>query len=189
MLQAKLYKLSVILVIVGALNWGLVGALNIDLVEMLSTLLNVPSIQPLVYIAVGLAALYLASHRDLYLPFLGRTVVPSGFLTEKTPRGANALRRVLVKPNSKVVYWASETNHEILQNPWLAYDNYTNAGVTTSDHNGVAQLHVRFPSRYRVPYKWHNEPLPPHIHYRVCEQPGMLSEVRTVNFMGAGLPG
>lgn len=47
---------SRILVIVGALNWGLVGAFRYNLVEML--LGSVPVLLMLVYILVGIAGVY-----------------------------------------------------------------------------------------------------------------------------------
>lgn len=46
-----------ILVIVGGLNWGLVGLLNLDLVKLLFG--SIPILMQLVYILVGLAALYM----------------------------------------------------------------------------------------------------------------------------------
>lgn len=48
--------IALILVIVGGLNWGLVGALNFDLVEAL--LGSWPVVVNLVYIVVGLSAIY-----------------------------------------------------------------------------------------------------------------------------------
>lgn len=45
-----------ILVIVGGLNWGLVGAANFNLVE---TILGTGTIAKLVYILVGLSALWM----------------------------------------------------------------------------------------------------------------------------------
>ena len=45
-----------ILVIVGAINWGLVGAFNFNLVEMLFS--KVPYLVNTVYILVGLSGLY-----------------------------------------------------------------------------------------------------------------------------------
>lgn len=50
--------LALILVIVGALNWGLVGALNFNLVSTLFG--EMSSISRIVYVLVGLAAVYLA---------------------------------------------------------------------------------------------------------------------------------
>lgn len=53
----KLYILSTLLTIIGALNWGLVGLLNFDLV---ATIFGKKSfISRLIYIFVGLAGIYL----------------------------------------------------------------------------------------------------------------------------------
>ena len=49
--------IALVLVIVGGLNWGLVGLLNVDLVELIFG--SIPILQRIVYIAVGLAAIYL----------------------------------------------------------------------------------------------------------------------------------
>lgn len=47
------------LVIVGALNWGLVGLFNFNLVE--TVLSSIPQLEKLVYILVGASAVYLAA--------------------------------------------------------------------------------------------------------------------------------
>lgn len=49
--------IAFILVIVGGLNWGLVGAADIDVVQLL--LGSIPYAVQVVYILVGLAALYM----------------------------------------------------------------------------------------------------------------------------------
>ncbi len=50
------------LVVIGALNWGLMGLLNFNLVEML---FGVSSLTQLVYVLVGLSGLYLVlTHKD-----------------------------------------------------------------------------------------------------------------------------
>ncbi|MFC1767296.1 DUF378 domain-containing protein [Candidatus Margulisiibacteriota bacterium] len=48
--------IAYILVIIGAINWGLVGLANLDLVATL--LGNIPILQQATYILVGLAGLY-----------------------------------------------------------------------------------------------------------------------------------
>ncbi len=45
-----------VLIVVGALNWGLIGAFRIDLVQ--STLGTSPTLVQLFYILVGLSGLY-----------------------------------------------------------------------------------------------------------------------------------
>jgi len=51
------------LVIIGGLNWGLVGALKMDLVQLLFGFM--PMLADIIYILVGLSALYM-----LYATFI-----------------------------------------------------------------------------------------------------------------------
>ena len=51
-----LHVVAFTLVVIGALNWGLVGLLNLNLVEML---FGVSMLTQLVYILVGVSALYI----------------------------------------------------------------------------------------------------------------------------------
>lgn len=54
-----LHMAAFTLVVVGALNWGLVGLLNFNLV---STLLGtLPGVEQIVYILVGASAVYIAA--------------------------------------------------------------------------------------------------------------------------------
>ena len=50
--------IALVLVVIGGLNWGLVGAFNYNLVDQL--LFAVPLVSRVVYGLVGLAAIYLA---------------------------------------------------------------------------------------------------------------------------------
>ena len=52
--------IAVILVIIGGLNWGLVGLFNFDLVQAI--LGSIPVLAKIVYILVGIAALYMIYH-------------------------------------------------------------------------------------------------------------------------------
>ena len=54
--MSKLDWTVLVLILVGALNWGLVGIANLDLVELI--LGSIPLLQKIVYILVGVAALY-----------------------------------------------------------------------------------------------------------------------------------
>jgi len=49
---------ALILVIIGGLNWGLVGLAKMDLVAIIFG--SIPAIQMIVYVLVGLSAVYLA---------------------------------------------------------------------------------------------------------------------------------
>jgi hypothetical protein len=161
---------------VGALNWGLVGAFGFNLVSFIAdhTFKNLENI---VYILVGLSAVFHIMSRNFYLPFLGDAVFPCNSMVEKVPNDADTQVKIQVTPNSNVIYWAAEENKEVVENPWIAYAEYSNAGVVRSDVNGVAILKFRTPASYKVPHGY--KTLAAHVHYRVCSYPGMLSEVKT----------
>ena len=53
--------IALILVLVGGLNWGLVGLLNLNLVTLI--LGSVPILVTIVYDLVGLSALYIAYNK------------------------------------------------------------------------------------------------------------------------------
>jgi uncharacterized membrane protein YuzA (DUF378 family) len=54
------YWVALVLVIIGGLNWGLVGAANFDLVAAL--LGSMSMLSRVVYVLVGLSAIYVAAH-------------------------------------------------------------------------------------------------------------------------------
>ncbi|MBU2639287.1 MAG: DUF378 domain-containing protein [Nanoarchaeota archaeon] len=56
--KSTLDWVALVLVLVGALNWGLVGLFSFDLVEAI--LGSIPLLQTIVYDLVGLSALYIA---------------------------------------------------------------------------------------------------------------------------------
>jgi hypothetical protein len=127
-----------------------------------------------------LSAIYLASDRNTYLAFLGRAVYPCGDLPVKTPEGANTRIEVRVPPNANVIFWASDKGDtRIIDNPWDAYKNYANSGVAKADINGTAVLNFRAPVGYKVNMNGLSKELKPHVHYRYCLHPGMLSPVFT----------
>lgn len=178
-MQKLLHMIAVLLVIVGGLNWGLVGGFNIDLVKSVGSALNLPILSTTIYILVGLSALCLSVKRDVYLPFLNEAVYPCATLSDRAPESATVKVPVRVMPRAKVVYWASEPNQDQpVSNPWDAYTKYENSGVATADSNGIATLMVRDPASYKVPS---GRVLSRHIHYRYCVGSGMLSRVETVN--------
>lgn len=174
--QKMAFKVAMVIVIVGALNWLSVGALQLNPVQsLLGTTLS-----RVVYVVVGLAAVSIMFNRDTYLPFLGETVLPCTTIPERVPPGATKELRVPAPPGSKVLYWAAEpAMEELKQIPdWQqAYNKFENAGVTTTDSTGVAILKVRSPQPYLVPFKGRIEP---HVHFRICDSSGMLSRVKSV---------
>ena len=174
---AKLgHKLAVVLLVVGALNWGLIGAMRVNFVERL---FGKGLASRGIYILVGLAALSIAFNRDTYLPFLGESVFPCSVLTDQVPAGATRSVQVQVTPGAKVIYWASEPadSDGSIPNFEGAYRQYLNAGVTTADDTGLAVLKVREPQTYTVPIKGR---LDSHVHFRVCGPNGFIGRIKTI---------
>jgi uncharacterized membrane protein YuzA (DUF378 family) len=175
--QKLVFKVAMVLLIVGGINWLLVGLFDVNLV---SGIFGNSFLATLIYVLVGVSALIIMFDRDTYLPFLGPMVAPCSVLENRDPPGATREVKVVVEPNVKVLYWAAEPASKDLAklNSWKqAYLKYDNAGVATSNGEGVAVLKVRDPQSYKVPFMGK---LAPHVHYRVCGESGWMGRINTV---------
>lgn len=183
MIYMKYIHIVVIfLVLVGGVNWLSIGTSGQDLVRLALP----PRHAKWVYIIIGVAAFSLLFSKDMYLPFLGETVLPGGSLQQKTPQSANDQVSIKTTPNAKVVYWATEPNPtqgKSLLSWEEAYDEYENSGVAVADDQGNAILRFRgTPQAYTVPIHGRLEP---HIHFRVSGKNGMLGPVQ-IMFISSG---
>ena len=177
-LSKKAHMIAIILLVVGGLNYGVIGIFKVNLIERLLGKNTVSS--RALCIIYGLAAVSVMYYSDTYLPFLGEAVMPCSHLHNRAPPGATYDISVKVSPHAKVLYWAAEPASDYLKkiNDWSkAYLDYENAGVTTADSHGVATLSVRKPQAYVVPMKGY---LDPHVHYRVCGNSGMVGRIETI---------
>lgn len=179
--MTKFRMLLLVLVIIGAYNWGAV-AYGYNFVELLANKVSPSSsknICQIIYILVALSALALALRKDTWLPFLGCTAVPSSLLPLKSPpNNANIKVKVQVNPNSKVVYWAAY-GKDSEQDVSVAYKDFSNSGVVMSDSNGTAELSIVEGGGYHVPFRTISR----HIHYRVFSSLGnMLGPVKTAHY-------
>jgi uncharacterized membrane protein YuzA (DUF378 family) len=176
-MQKKFHMLVIALVLAGSVNWLAIGLIGKDLVRLVLS----PKWARVVYVIIGLSALGLLFQRDIYLPFLGETLVPAGALTAKSPQGANDQVTVTVKPGAKVVYWAAEPNPNQggdLPSWNKAYGTYENSGVAVADDRGKALLRIRGPPQaYRVPVHGRLES---HVHFRICDDKGFMGRVQTL---------
>jgi hypothetical protein len=104
---------------------------------MFSTVHNI-SDNFLTLILVALSVIKLATRRDVWLTFLGESVLPGSLVPLKEVNG-DTIVEVKVKPNTRVAYWAS-LPQENSKTPLVheAYGDFKNAGVVISDKNGVA---------------------------------------------------
>lgn len=181
--EIKMHMLLVALVIVGAVNWGLT-AFGYNLVEMLSKFINsllnmnLP-IDKLIYIIVAGAGIMLAVKRTTWLPFLGKSVLPS-YLVPLRENSKMATTKISINtvPNSKIAYW-SAFNKSPDQNVITAYDDYSNSGVVLSDDQGNAVLSIVEGAEYTVPS---GKTISKHVHYRIINDNAMMGDVITVKY-------
>lgn len=169
------------LIVAGALNWGLIGFFDFNLVEWIGDR-TFEHFDTIVYCLVGISAIFYFFARDYYLNFLGPSAFPCGSLAEKTPEGADTSVTVKTEPNVNVIYWSAEHGDKVASDPWIAYSQYSNAGIVRSNAKGEAILRVRKPVSYKVGV--FKKTLMPHIHYRTCDSNGMLSRVETAYIDG-----
>ena len=165
---------SILFVIIGGLNWGSIGVFKWDGIQ---SIVGKP-ISRIIYIIVGLSALWLISNRDTFLPFLGETVMPCSAIQERIPDHADTEVRIHgLKPGAKILYWATEPATQGLSsiNTWQqAYLDFANAGVAVVDEGGHVALRIRTPQPYTVPLYGRLES---HVHWRQCGEGGMLGPV------------
>jgi len=177
---AKINMILVGIVLIGGINW-LTFAFGYNLVDKLCCALsdlfrvNFP-FDKIMYVMIGLAALFLAFKRSTWLPFLGKAVLPSSIIPLSTPLEYDTVITIKTKPNSKVAYWAA---HNMGVNPDVisAYGDFSNAGVVMSDSKGFAKLLIQNGSGYYTPSGYRVER---HVHYRVLDLDyGMIGKVKT----------
>lgn len=190
-----LYMVYLGLVLVGALNWGLV-AVGYNPVDMLSNLINNGlnrlfnsnrnyHFNTIVYSLVAVSALILAIQRDVWLPFLGRSVLPSALVPLKNPSAVDTVVDVHTRPNTKVAYWASlpiksnDDDSDSDPDVMTAYGDFSNSGVVMSDDNGLAKLSIAAGTSYEVPS---GKVIPRHVHYRIINEHGMMGRIRTKRY-------
>ena len=133
------------ILILASINWSL-SLYNFNFVEFINNYINklfkinLP-INKIIYILIGLIALYIAFKRETWLPFLGKTILPDIFVPLNIPTNYNKIITIKTKPNKKIIYWAALHNEEKLDVS-LAYDNYSNSGCVLSNDLGEAQLYI-----------------------------------------------
>jgi uncharacterized membrane protein YuzA (DUF378 family) len=179
MLAGRLYIVSIVIVLLAAINLGIVGISKVNVLQYV-TFKNEMFLR-IVYVIVGLCALYLMfiRPRQTFLSFLEKTVIPPSVFKPFEQQNTNT--EVIVDANHaiKVIYWAANKNTgKISDNPYDAYDNFENSGVTNVVNN-KATLRFNCPELYQVG-RVYKKTLNPHVHYRLVYKSGVISEIFTV---------
>lgn len=165
--ETKINHFAIMLVLMGAVNWG-TTSVGYNLVEMIITKINQYvdisnfKLEKIIYLSIALAAIYLGTNRDFWLPFLGDTVMPETLVPLQKNFKYDTELTVKVTPNTKVAFWAANP-HDNTPEVMDAYGKYNNSGVVMSNDEGIATLRVIKGSGYNVPSGRY---IKPHVHYR-----------------------
>lgn len=182
--QIKLFylqKLSFVLVLFGSITSLGIGFFDTNIIDEINNAF-VDGVGFVLYFLITVATIYNISRRDFYLPFLGHSVYPCNILTPKEPLDASlSIELKNLTPSVNIVYWASDVvdptkPEKIIDNPWDAYNKYSNSGVALTEEDGTCVVKIRKPSQYRIPTGFK---LKKHLHFRECIGNGMLGPVRT----------
>lgn len=181
MQMQRIHLISTVLVLVYSFTSGLMTVFSERRGALLKT----------IAVLTVIASLVLLVQRDVYLPFLGRTFVPSVFLKDVfAPAEADVTTTIDVDAadGDKVLYWAAQKVGEaagaaagagagVMEDPQTAYGDFANSGLTVV-RNKQAVLKFKCPTEYNVPWK---VKLDRHVHYRVCcDKKGMMGPVQTI---------
>jgi uncharacterized membrane protein YuzA (DUF378 family) len=191
--EANIYFILKIIMIFGALQFCLLGLLNIfgyskkfNLIELISFKNEI--IEKGIYIIILLATIYIMLQRKTYLPFLDVAVVPLVKLLPESKQKNFELEIIInAGKGQKVIYWASnktdvnenggKNRKEEISDWQKAYGDYENSGVSAIEIDGTAKLYIKCPRKYYVMY---GKIIPKHVHYRVVKD-GLIGEVKTIN--------
>jgi hypothetical protein len=159
------------------LSYSIISSLYILLNDDYSFILRI------FVIFVIASVVLLAMKKETFLPFLGLSVLPSPLIAdEKIPKGANLSYTIDLggyPDGTLVVYWAANKTGSNIEDPFEAYKNFNNVGVSKVK-SGKAEVRIFCPDRYKTG-KMFNQLLERHFHYRIVfKDMGFLSPVMTV---------
>jgi uncharacterized membrane protein YuzA (DUF378 family) len=164
-----------LLLIIGGLNYFFIASINVNIFQYITN----KFILQLVFLLIGISALWFAFNRDYYLPFLGPSVIPIG--SNKTFEKTTQIQLTNLPPNTTVMVWGAQESDEIINNPYDAYGDYSNTVIAKTDFTGKVTVLLPCPAEYYVNKFGFNKKLKRHVHYRY-EYPkyrGLFSRIFT----------
>jgi uncharacterized membrane protein YuzA (DUF378 family) len=147
----KLYFFCLIVVIIASINWGIVGSFNISLFEIIISNKN---IRYVLYMIIGLSALYLCFQKSLWFPEYSKTLLPDKIFNLQSPNTYTHVIKVTAKQNKKIVYWTD--------------DNY---GVVLADKDNFARIKLDIKDKDTKTV----------LYYRKYNDDGVLGDVKIIN--------
>lgn len=176
MYDKKLYVylrfITINLLIIGGLTWGVIGVTNINPITRLTKAVNLPYLSRVIYSLIGLAALIFAFkfyNRDTFLPFLGKTIFPVTRLNLGYPLNYDHQAVLNAPEDAKyILYWAAQAKENI-KDPYGQFSNSGAVGVK----NGKVTIRFQQPNAYTIG----NKKIEAHVHYRWLNEDGLMSRI------------
>lgn len=177
-----IYLITAIIIIISALNCATSGLLGINFINIIT--FDKAYIKILLYLIILASVMYMLLNRTYYLPFLGKTVIPSSAFKpfETSDPSAKTITLQDIDKNAEgIIYWAANSSNNVADNPQIAYEKFSNYGVSPVV-NGMANIKFLCPQRYFVTkFGIMNTLLNKHLHYRLIYPTGILSEIKTID--------
>lgn len=167
--------LARLLLVIGGLNYFFIASINVNIFQYI----NNKFILQLVFLLIGLSALWFVFNRDYYLPFLGPSVIPIG--SNKKFEKTTQIQLTNLPINTTVMVWGAQENIQTYDNPYDAYGDYSNTIITKSDDTGKVTVSLPCPAEYYVNKFGFNKKIKRHIHYRyeLPQYRGLFSKIFT----------
>lgn len=166
-----------LLLIIGGLNYFFIASINVNIFQYITN----KFILQLVFLLIGISALWFAFNRDYYLPFLGPSVIPIGSNKTELSSPTTQIQLTNLPVNTTVMVWGAQENSQTVNNPYDAYGDYSNTIISKTDDTGKVTVSLPCPAEYYVNKFGLNKKLKRHIHYRY-EYPkyrGLFSRIFT----------
>lgn len=147
-----LYRISIVLVFIAGINWGIIGFFKKNIFECT---IKQYSIRRLLYILIGIATLYIFISKSLWnQPEYCKTIFPSKMLTVSDPSKYTHVIKLNAKYGRKIIYW-TDTD-----------DNY---GVTIGTKENTANIKLNLKKSKAT------------LYYRKFTGDGKLGKVKVLN--------
>lgn len=154
----KIYLFCLVVVILSSINWGIVGLANVSLFEVAISNKNVRYV---IYMLIGLCALYLCFQKSLWYPEESMSVLPSKLITVSDPVKYTHIIKIKAKKGKKIVYWLDGN------------DDDTNYGAVIAEQDNFARI--------KLDIKDNSKDNNTKLYYRKYSTNSKIGEVKNIN--------
>jgi uncharacterized membrane protein YuzA (DUF378 family) len=145
MIEFNIRLISILIILFGAINLGIVGIFDYNMIETFGKLFGTNSIifQKIIYCIIGFAALYMLINKYTYMPILDRTLIPDiPEYLDKDRINSDFYHSETIEnlpPNTKIIYWQTQWSLDIKD---IDYDNIMIEGIVKSNNKGEIVVHL-----------------------------------------------